>query len=250
MKANFKSDLSEGSSNTTPISGQLNPSHFGERSSEIALVFTKDKFFNTNRNAGISVEDRILDKVLNRRTMSHANNHVNTWTKPLFAPIASFVMDSGVLKCRVSDNYETIHCICADQFNLSLFMQKLHKELYNIHTDRSLYFDMFGRTQDVDSLSLPQIFALFATWMSEAFVDKVSGFIIDFVVLLYMAIKLECQTEDVLGYFVTNYIDSCGYPQLQTVQHMMNAWLNPDYLCYMDLEELMDHLVTYFKSVM
>lgn len=205
------------------------------------------KKFKSSKDADSDIEDYIIDRLLSEKLIIGKNTVFNPWLKPLFVDDQSFYIREGKLVCNVSPLYTNILERCKEDKFLSICMKRLNNTILDVVQNVNVYFNAFNKLKYNGPLSFTQGFALFVFWFSQILQKQISGFILNFFVLLYLNINVSCNECDVNLYIVDNYINNHKYPEIQGTEKLYQLWLDEQATFYINPTELVGLFSDYLK---
>ena len=240
-------DSKDAGSQTEPYSiNILNCANLGTQT--LSKTAIENGSFWPSQYTNMDVESLILKRIKAKQSSSNETAVIDDGCKHLSADTASFFISNGLLGCRVSKNYATLLEKSKSDVSLEYYVGEIQKAFSEIIQNRHTYFDSANKLHYKEPLSLPLIFALFAIWLSEAVQDEVGGFVVDFIVLLYLRINKKRGTEDESDYFINNYILSSTFPDIEDAKELAQKLLDKELVFHIDCYEIIGYLVDYFKG--
>lgn len=193
-----------------------------------------------------SVEDTIFNKLLAKKIIITDNAVFNTWLKDPFNYAEGFYVYDGRLVCIVSKHFSALQAYCEDSPQLRVIFGELETALSSIVNNRKKYFDKFQHLKYRGECSLAQVFALFMLWLSRPIIENVAAFIVNYVTLLYMCIRVKIPVENVVEHFSEEYVKNQRYPEIEETEALYKELIGADSLIYIESQEMTEFLVDYF----
>ena len=199
--------------------------------------------------AAHGIEDFILDNIVKRGEAVYGYNVLNAWLKPWESTKDGFSLVNGKLHCWISKFYALIVKKCESDVSLSYHMSCLDNALVDVTKNSYYYFNKLGKLRCRDAFSMAQVFALFMSWASKFLNNMISGYICDFLTLLYLCINDRYDTEEVNLYFINKYLKSRDFPEVYEAVDLYKKWANWEIFFFSEPNDLVSLFTDYFKAV-
>lgn len=201
------------------------------------------------KDVTVDVEEYIIDKLLDNKIMVHKTIVLNEWVKQPFAHMSQFSVTDGNLICSISRYYHLIEEKCKTDNSLMFYFNEINFAFIEIINNRSKYFNIFNKLIHKEYFSLAHGFALFTVWITTVLREQIAGYVLDFIVLLYLSVNFKNNADDVSRYFINNYLLSDSFPDTNNVMLLFKIWFEDKCEFYIDPTELIRYLTMFLNGI-